>query len=576
MIFRPKIFIILIFLYPLSFSNILIDKITEKKYKDLMKSIYGENKEITGDYDKTLSITCNNGIFVGKKEDDVISFKGIPFAKPPIGELRWKEPVLAEDSDKVYEAYYFGKSPIQNEHKTQIGSYYPQSEDCLYLNVWMNSKDTSQEKAVLVFIHGGNFRGGATSDPLYDGHNLISKYPDVILVTIEYRLGILGFIDFSIVSGGEDYKNSINLGLLDQICALKWIQKNIKNFGGDPNKVTIFGHSSGGASVLFLTLMDESKGLFKRLISQSGSLAISFSKEDYELITQKLLKKTGAKNMKDLLSLSEKKIAEIYEDLIDYNNYPQRDGNFLPLDLYKDFQSGKGKDIDMILGCTQNETMYWSKTRGEILFNLILPVLYENDLKKISKEDKQYADEFMSLFNDNNLKKLPEFYNEIVFRLPLNKVADYHSDKGGNTYVYLWKYRGEGESLGAYHGIEIPYVFNNFKNTIYSSCIVNDDIINKTQNMWINFARTGNPSTKDLVWDKYDSSNKKIMSIDEEMEIIEGYKDEQKEILDPLLKYYFNGNFGRISYNVPYVYKLVGMFALVLLAIFGMFYLLKH
>ena len=576
MIFRPKIFIILIFLYPLSFSNILIDKITEKKYKDLMKSIYGENKEITGDYDKTLSITCNNGIFVGKKEDDVISFKGIPFAKPPIGELRWKEPVLAEDSDKVYEAYFFGKSPIQKEYKTQIGSYYPQSEDCLYLNVWMNSKDTSQEKAVLVFIHGGNFRRGATSDPLYDGHNLISKYPDVILVTIEYRLGILGFIDFSIVSGGEDYKNSINLGLLDQICALKWIQKNIKNFGGDPNKVTIFGHSSGGASVLFLTLMDESKGLFKRLISQSGSLAISFSKEDYELITQKLLKKTGAKNMKDLLLLSEKKIAEIYEDLIDYNNYPQRDGNFLPLDLYKDFQSGKGKDIDMILGCTQNETMYWSKTRGEILFNLILPVLYENDLKKISKEDKQYADEFMSLFNDNNLKKLPEFYNEIVFRLPLNKVADYHSDKGGNTYVYLWKYRGEGESLGAYHGIEIPYVFNNFKNTIYSSCIVNDDIINKTQNMWINFARTGNPSTKDLVWDKYDSSNKKIMSIDEEMEIIEGYKDEQKEILDPLLKYYFNGNFGRISYNVPYVYKLVGMLALVLLAIFGMFYLLKH
>ena len=344
------------------------------------------------------------------------------------------------------------------EYKTQIGSYYPQSEDCLYLNIWVNSKDTSQEKTVLVYIHGGNFRGGATSDPLYNGHNLISKYSDVILVTIEYRLGILGFMDFSTVSGGEDYKNSINLGLLDQICALKWIQKNIKNFGGDPNKVTIFGSSSGGASAVFLTLMNESKGLFKRIISQSGSLAISFSKEDYELITKKILKKTDAKNMEDLIALSEEKIAEIYKDLNDYNNYPQRDGYFLPIDLYEAYQSGKGQDIDMILGSSQNETKYWSKTRGKILYNLIMPVLYENELKKISKEDRQYANEFMSLLNGNNIQKISEFYDEVVFRLPGNKIADYHSDNGGNTYVYLWKYSGESESLGAYHGIEPIYI----------------------------------------------------------------------------------------------------------------------
>ena len=573
--YRPILFIILFFFYPLSFSSLITDKINEKKYKKLMKSIYGENKEITDNYDKSLSIACNNGIFVGKKEGDVISFKGIPFAKPPIGKLRWKEPILAEDNDKVYEAYYFGKSPIQKEYKTQIGSYYPQSEDCLYLNVWMNSKDTSQEKTVLVYIHGGNFRGGATSDPLYNGHNLISKYSDVILVTIEYRLGILGFMDFSTVSGGEDYKNSINLGLLDQICALKWIQKNIKNFGGDPNKVTIFGSSSGGASAVFLTLMNESKGLFKRIISQSGSLAISFSKEDYELITKKILKKTDAKNMEDLIALSDEKIAEINKDLNDYNNYPQRDGYFLPIDLYEAYQSGKGQDIDMILGSSQNETKFWSKTRGKILYNLIMPVLYENDLKKISKEDRQYADEFMSLLNGNNIQKISEFYDEVVFRLPLNKIADYHSDNGGNTYVYLWKYSGESESLGAYHGIELPYIFNNFKDTLFASCKVNEEIVNKIQDMWINFARMGNPSINGLVWDKYDSNNKKILSIDEEMEIIEGYKDEQKEILDPLLKYYLNANFGRISFNVPYVYKLVGMVILVLLAIFGMFYILK-
>ena len=209
---------------------------------------------------------------------------------------------------------------------------------------------------------------------------------------------------------------------------------------------------------MFLTLMNESKGLFKRIISQSGSLAISFSKEDYELITKKILKKTDAKNMEDLIALSEEKIAEIYKDLNDYNNYPQRDGYFLPIDLYEAYQSGKGQDIDMILGSSQNETKYWSKTRGKILYNLIMPVLYENELKKISKEDRQYANEFMSLLNGNNIQKISEFYDEVVFRLPLNKIADYHSDNGGNTYVYLWKYSGESESLGAYHGIEPIYI----------------------------------------------------------------------------------------------------------------------
>ena len=110
----------------------------------------------------------------------------------------------------------------------QYGSYYPKSENCLYLNVWVNTKDSSTNKPVLVFIHGGNYIGGATSSPIFDGHNLIEKYPGIIFVSIDYILGLLGFIDFSIVPGGENYNNTAILGLLDQICALKWIQKNIK------------------------------------------------------------------------------------------------------------------------------------------------------------------------------------------------------------------------------------------------------------------------------------------------------------------------------------------------------------
>jgi len=171
----------------------------KKKY---MKNLYGENKEIIGDYDRNLSIACNNGIFVGKKKGNVLSFKGIPYAKPPIGNLRWKDPVLAEDNNKVYEAYYFGKSPLQIEMNEHLGSFYPQSEDCLHLNVWLNTKDSSTGKTVMVFIHGGAFTSGATSDPVYDGYNLINKYEDIIYISIEYRLNILGFINLSSVSGG--------------------------------------------------------------------------------------------------------------------------------------------------------------------------------------------------------------------------------------------------------------------------------------------------------------------------------------------------------------------------------------
>lgn len=120
--------------------------------KTIYENLYGENKEIKGEYDKVLSVTCNNGVFVGKKKENVLSFKWIPYAKPPVGELRWKEPVLAEDNTKVYKAYYFGKSPIQKEMNEQLGSFYPQSEDCLYLNVWLNTKYSSKGKTVMVFI----------------------------------------------------------------------------------------------------------------------------------------------------------------------------------------------------------------------------------------------------------------------------------------------------------------------------------------------------------------------------------------------------------------------------------------
>ena len=545
--------------------------------KERMQNLYGENKEITGDYDKSLSVTCHNGIFVGLKNNNILSFKGIPYAKPPTGNLRWKSPIIAEDSNKVYQAYYFGKSPIQSEWPSEVGSYYPQDEDCLTLNIWLNTNNTSNDKTVMAFIHGGSYGWGGTSDPIYDGYNLIEKYSDIILVTIEYRVGLFGFINFSSVTGGEEYKSSGNLGLLDQICALQWIQKNIKQFGGNPERVTVFGESAGAGSVSLLPLIYGTDGLFKRIIAESGSINLSYSTDETKLLTEKLLDEADANNMGDLISLSNEKIKEINEDLNDYNNFPERDGVILPQDLNGVYKSGKGKNIDMLLGTNKDEVRYWinemdyytSLLSGKFIFEHGIPILFENNMKRLSDEDKKYVDDFMDLQNDKKVWKITEFYNEVLFRVPMNKQAEYHSDAGGNTYVYHWKYPGEDETIGACHAIELSYIFNNLQETIYTGNKINVELANEAQEMWVNFARYGDPSTSKHKWEKYDSKTRKTMILDENIHMEEDYKREQRLLIEPLLKYYFNGCYSNLSMNVPQFYKIVAQLVGTLLIIIG-------
>ena len=285
------------------------------KKKDLIRASFGVNNCITDGYDETLAVKCHNGIFVGKQNDGIISFRGIPFAKSPVGELRWKAPVAPEDSESVFEAYYNGKTPIQTEWKTAQASYYPQGEDCLYLNVWTNPADERRDKTVMVFFHGGSYGWGGTADPMYDGAALVRKQPDIILVTVGYRTGLMGFVDFSSVEGGETFPDAPNLGLLDQLEGLRWVQNNIAAFGGNPQNVTIFGESAGGGSVSLLPIIPEAKGLFRRVIAQSGSVALTFSKEECRDFTDRLMRESKAESMSDLMKLSEEELIKLNEKL---------------------------------------------------------------------------------------------------------------------------------------------------------------------------------------------------------------------------------------------------------------------
>ena len=535
-----------------------------------MHDLYGENHEISGKYDESLAVKCHNGIFLGKKNGNILSWKGIPFAKPPIGNLRWKAPVPLPKSNAVRTAYYFGPSCVQTKIFSEQASLYHQSEDCLYLNVWVNESDTSINKPVMVFIHGGSYGWGGTSDPLYEGTNLVSEFPDIILVTIAYRIGIYGFMDFSSVEGGEQYPDSCNAGLLDQIEALKWVKKNITAFGGNPNNITVFGESAGGGSVSILPVMPLAKGLFNRVIAESGSIALTFSKDECQNLTEMLLYESGRSKMSELVDISETELSEINLALNESNNFPMRDGRIVPEDLYDAYRKGEASDIAMITGTNADESRYWIGELGGIQQYLLQsPVLYENMYAMLSSTDKKRLDKFMALKTDKKVWNETEFYTEILFRIPSTKQAELHSLAGGKTWVYYWTYPSAIEYYKACHAVELAYVFNNLDERIYTGDNINPDLAKRVQKMWVNFARTGNPSITNYIWPEYNLPDRSVMYIGELQGIVNDPLSEERKLLEPVLKYGFNGSYSNLNYNVPHIRKAVGQTIFLLAATAG-------
>ena len=256
------------------------------------------NSKITdGNYDRSLAVKCINGTFVGRKEDGVIVYRGIPFVgKQPVGENRWKAPVDVVPDDGVYEAYYKGKSPCQHKDFSDVeDTLINQGEDCLYLNVWKADDDSTAKKPVMVWIHGGAFEFGAAAFSLFECDNFLRENPDVIIVTVAYRLGIFGYFHLSHLPDGGDFPDAQNLGPLDQLMGLKWVHENIAGFGGDPDNVTIYGESAGAGSVSLLPLLKGSHAYFKRVIAQSGSPTLTRSPEEAIDCTKVMMEVLGCK-----------------------------------------------------------------------------------------------------------------------------------------------------------------------------------------------------------------------------------------------------------------------------------------
>lgn len=546
-----------------------------------MAALFGENRELpAADSASALAVRADNGWFVGRDLDGVLGYKGIPYAMPPVGPLRWHAPVAAPAGNSVRQAYYFGYSAIQTEALSQYASYYPQSEDCLTLNVWTAPCDTLDRarRAVMVYIHGGSYGWGGTSDPMFDGRNLVAAHPDVVLVSINYRLGIFGFLDLTNLKGGEAYTESANLGMLDQIAALKWVRRNIAQFGGDPDNVTIFGQSAGGGSVSLLTVMEPARGLFRRAIAESGSVALTSSKAQACELTDMLVRETGIDSVQGLMALGRDELVKINRKLSAHNRFPMRDGRLIPLDPYRSYLDGAARDIDFMTGTNKDEACYWIGGMGGYYpFRVAINVWYENIMKGLPETEQKRLDDFCSRYPGGRTRGRVEFINDLMFRIPSTLSAADHARSGGRTYNYYFTKASYLPHRGAGHCMELAYVFGNLGETQYTGGPVDTLLSRRIQNMWVNFAKTGDPSADSIDWPEYNPDTRLTMVLGDTVRVESRVLDGQRQLIEPLAPLFISPLYDTLSLNTPTV-RIVGgtVLAVLVLIVLAIVYTVRR
>jgi len=485
-----------------------------------LREQYGENKKITdGNYDKSLAVKCVNGTFVGKKTDNVIAYKGIPFVgKQPVGALRWKAPVDCVPDSGVYEAYYYGKAPCQ---ASDIAAEYGTGEDCLYLNIW-KADDGIKNKSVIVWIYGGAFESGGTINPMFDCHNLVKENPDVIFVTIAYRVGFFGFLHLSHLPDGKDYTDAQNLGLLDQLAALKWVHDNIENFGGDSENVTIWGQSAGGASVTLLPLIKGSHKYFKRVIAESGAPNQTRSAKDAISCTNEFIEILGCKTVADLQKVDIQKLFDASAVLF-MRQFPERDGNCLPLDPYDAYANGAAKDIDFLQGCNKDEINFFVQNFGVEIFNKWADERKTKLFARLTDAEKALVESFCNDIGGESCEKNSRLFEQIIFMAPMFRMSENQAKAGGKSYTYLFTPESALPAMKSCHAMELSTVFNHPELADLAGRELDETFSKTMRKMFFQFAKTGNPSLsadispdgKAKEWPLYDTEKRKIMVLDE-------------------------------------------------------------
>lgn len=463
-------------------------------------------------------ILLQSGPISGKVDDGVRAFYGIPYAAPPVGNLRWRPPREVASWTEVRHCTEFGPSCPQPNEKA--GGRY--SEDCLYLNVWTPAGKSEGKLPVMVWIHGGAFNFGSASQPEYNGKNLAWK--GVVVVTVNYRLGPLGFLAHPLLSGESEHGVSGNYGLLDQIAALKWVQKNSAAFGGDPGRVTIFGQSAGSRSVSLQMISPLSAGLFHRAIAQSGGPIIGSeylsplfngNMASVSEMGRQLAARLGCDKAEDVLAAMRAKSAEEIVKAADCTTSifvdnglffaPVFDGWVLPENPLTAFSGGQQHDVPIITGSTLNEgTMYLANEKDLSVGK------YESFLKSRFGGN---AAEAYALFPASEAKDVAPAIDRILTvaanAQPARLVARSMERVKSGAYLYQFTRRPDtalARKLGVHHGVDIAYVFGNMSGS--DGYDDTDSALSRIMmGYWVNFARTGNPNGAGLVdWPAYKSA----------------------------------------------------------------------
>jgi para-nitrobenzyl esterase len=296
-----------------------------------------------------------NGIIEGNYNvtNGISTYFGIPFAKPPVGELRWKAPVPADKWTGVKETKKFSARPVQGLVFGDMNSWSDGvSEDCLYLNVWTPAKRNTKDLPVLVYFYGGGFVAGDASEPRYNGESMARE--GVVVVTVNYRLGVFGFLAHPELSAEAAYKASGNYGLLDQTLALQWVKENISSFGGNPNQVTIAGESAGSISVSYQMASPLAKNLIHGAIGESGAginpTLAPVSLAEAEKTGKEFVEKAGYTSISELKKLPAKDVFEIYQESKRFGFPVVIDNYFLPKSLPEIFRAGEQAQVPLLLG----------------------------------------------------------------------------------------------------------------------------------------------------------------------------------------------------------------------------------
>mgnify|MGYP001309787089 CR=1 FL=1 len=431
-------------------------------------------------------------------------FRGIPYAKPPLGALRWRPPQLAEAWEGLRICDQFGAAPPQklrdNDNNVRT------SEDCLYLNVWTKQSGNRDAKLpVMVWIHGGGLNQGWGHKAYSDGVGFATR--DVVFVSINYRLGALGYLAHPTLSSESAEGVSGNYGFLDQIEALKWVQKNIGAFGGDSDNVTIFGESAGGTSVSVLCASPLAKGLFHRAIIQSPWMFGYINKlAEPNIVPLKNAfgkvpaAETIGRTWADGLSLEALRSLSTEEILAKDSYYKTRasiDGWCLPAHPTDVFAAGKQADVPTIIGTTKDEGLYfanWAKFEDRAAFASKLQNFYG-----------RRADQVLNMYPGESAKDLRraavQFITDSWFVQPARQLLEGMSQVPSATYQYEFAQNNrDNPSWGAPHAAELKYVFNTHLDS------VDDSLAALMVDLWVQFARTGNPNREGLpVWPVYDA-----------------------------------------------------------------------